>query len=280
MVHQIVVLVTPEEFSPVIHSSSRWTWTPTVWNISQSTFNYSILTRHYILIYQLFNRGDILFLKTQILLRTNLKKDYRKITTQIIFTSAGEVFVFVVCQQDFTKKTTTEQISANSIITADEAAKRPAAARVAQLDILRLRTFRDVFVATKTLFCINPKTQSERCDKREVEIEKSCNRPVRTELWFCRNKFSEAAFSTFSLISQGFIYGSWWKISAVFRWPVSMSESNLMWIQNLISGCGLGGNASTLLLEGCRFLKCLWARYWTPNCSWCAGRHLAWQPSM
>ena len=104
MVHQIVVLVTPEEFSPVIHSSSRWTWTPTVWNISQSTFNYSILTRHYILIYQLFNRGDILFLKTQILLRTNLKKDYRKITTQIIFTSAGEVFVFVVCQQDFTKK--------------------------------------------------------------------------------------------------------------------------------------------------------------------------------
>ena len=20
-----------------------------------------------------------------------------------------------------------------------------------------------------------------------------------------------------------------------------------------------------------------WARYWTPNCSWCAGRHLAWQ---
>ena len=104
MVHQIVVLVTPEEFSPVIHSPSRWTWTPTVWNISQSTFNYSILTRHYILIYQLFNRGDILFLKTQILLRTNLKKDYRKITTQIIFTSAGEVFVFVVCQQDFTKK--------------------------------------------------------------------------------------------------------------------------------------------------------------------------------
>ena len=23
-----------------------------------------------------------------------------------------------------------------------------------------------------------------------------------------------------------------------------------------------------------------WARYWTPNCSWCAGRHLAWQPSV
>ena len=23
---------------------------------------------------------------------------------------------------------------------------------------------------------------------------------------------------------------------------------------------------------------CLWATYWTPNCSWCAGRHLAWQP--
>ena len=26
-------------------------------------------------------------------------------------------------------------------------------------------------------------------------------------------------------------------------------------------------------------LKCPWARCWTPNCSWCAGRHLAWQPS-
>ena len=26
-------------------------------------------------------------------------------------------------------------------------------------------------------------------------------------------------------------------------------------------------------------LKCPWARYWTPNCSWCAGRHFAWQPS-
>ena len=25
-------------------------------------------------------------------------------------------------------------------------------------------------------------------------------------------------------------------------------------------------------------LKCPWARYWTPNCSWCAGRYLAWQP--
>ena len=25
-------------------------------------------------------------------------------------------------------------------------------------------------------------------------------------------------------------------------------------------------------------LKCAWARYWTPNCSWCAGQHLAWQP--
>ena len=25
-------------------------------------------------------------------------------------------------------------------------------------------------------------------------------------------------------------------------------------------------------------LKCPWARYWTPNCSWCAGRHPAWQP--
>ena len=24
--------------------------------------------------------------------------------------------------------------------------------------------------------------------------------------------------------------------------------------------------------------KCPWARYWTPNCSWCAGRHLALQP--
>ena len=23
---------------------------------------------------------------------------------------------------------------------------------------------------------------------------------------------------------------------------------------------------------------CYWARYWTPNCSWCAGQHLAWQP--
>ena len=25
-------------------------------------------------------------------------------------------------------------------------------------------------------------------------------------------------------------------------------------------------------------LKCPWASYWTPNCSWCAGQHLAWQP--
>ena len=25
-------------------------------------------------------------------------------------------------------------------------------------------------------------------------------------------------------------------------------------------------------------LKCPWARYWTPNCSWCAGQHLAWPP--
>ena len=25
-------------------------------------------------------------------------------------------------------------------------------------------------------------------------------------------------------------------------------------------------------------LKCPWARYWTRNCSWCAGPHLAWQP--
>ena len=25
-------------------------------------------------------------------------------------------------------------------------------------------------------------------------------------------------------------------------------------------------------------LKCPWARYWTPNCSWCAGWHLALQP--
>ena len=24
--------------------------------------------------------------------------------------------------------------------------------------------------------------------------------------------------------------------------------------------------------------KCPWARNWTPNCSWCAGRHPAWQP--
>ena len=24
--------------------------------------------------------------------------------------------------------------------------------------------------------------------------------------------------------------------------------------------------------------KCPWTRYWTPHCSWCAGRHLAWQP--
>ena len=24
--------------------------------------------------------------------------------------------------------------------------------------------------------------------------------------------------------------------------------------------------------------KCPYARHWTPNCSWCAGRHLAWQP--
>ena len=24
--------------------------------------------------------------------------------------------------------------------------------------------------------------------------------------------------------------------------------------------------------------KCPWARYWTPNCSWCAGWHLALQP--
>ena len=24
--------------------------------------------------------------------------------------------------------------------------------------------------------------------------------------------------------------------------------------------------------------KCPWARYWSPNGSWCAGRHLEWQP--
>ena len=24
--------------------------------------------------------------------------------------------------------------------------------------------------------------------------------------------------------------------------------------------------------------KCPWARHWTPNCSWCADRHLSWQP--
>ena len=36
--------------------------------------------------------------------------------------------------------------------------------------------------------------------------------------------------------------------------------------------------ASILLTEGRRFDSCPWARYWTPNCSWCAGQHLAWQP--
>ena len=25
--------------------------------------------------------------------------------------------------------------------------------------------------------------------------------------------------------------------------------------------------------------KCPWARHWTPNCSWRAGQHLAWQPT-
>ena len=44
----------------------------------------------------------------------------------------------------------------------------------------------------------------------------------------------------------------------------------------------LRGRASVLLSSGLIPLvcmsKCSWARYWIPNCSWYAGRHLAWQP--
>ena len=36
--------------------------------------------------------------------------------------------------------------------------------------------------------------------------------------------------------------------------------------------------ASCYQVAGSIQFKCPWARYWTSNCPWCAGRHLAWQP--
>lgn len=38
-------------------------------------------------------------------------------------------------------------------------------------------------------------------------------------------------FSTFLLTCQGIIHGSGWRKSGVFRWPVAMSEKNLMAIK-------------------------------------------------
>ena len=49
-------------------------------------------------------------------------------------------------------------------------------------------------------------------------------------------------------------------------------------------GCGSGVEPASCHLKVASSIplvcmpKCLWVRYWTPNRSWCAGRHLAWQP--
>ena len=51
-----------------------------------------------------------------------------------------------------------------------------------------------------------------------------------------------------------------------------------------MGGCGSGLEPAFIIRGSLvRFplvclLKCPWARHWTPNCSWCVGRHLAWLP--
>lgn len=47
-------------------------------------------------------------------------------------------------------------------------------------------------------------------------------------LYYCEIR----CFPTFSLISQGKVCGSWWK-KGIFRWLVSISEFNLMQLQDL-----------------------------------------------
>ena len=61
------------------------------------------------------------------------------------------------------------------------------------------------------------------------------------------------------------------KVVLIYWHPGALRAVAQGWSQNLVTG---------RLLH--RFLVCMlncpWARYWTSNCSWCAGRHLAWQP--
>ena len=58
------------------------------------------------------------------------------------------------------------------------------------------------------------------------------------------------------------------------RW-VASNFSNYICINE--GSCGSGVEVAGSIPLVC-MSKCPWAKYWTPNCSWCAGRHLAWQP--
>ena len=91
-------------------------------------------------------------------------------------------------------------------------------------------------------------------------------------------------------------FGSDWKCLfflslSEFKWATLNGKTCihagifLKWIsyESVIMG-GAQGRASDLSLEGRWFnspdlhVEVSRARYWTPNCSWWAGRHLAWQP--
>ena len=91
-------------------------------------------------------------------------------------------------------------------------------------------------------------------------------------------------FRCLCLSSRFLIQATWIKKQRTWKKspPLPLSLSRLRPLRPLRGGCGSGGEPASCYRKVTGsialvcMLKCPGARYWTPNCSWCTGRHLAW----
>ena len=85
--------------------------------------------------------------------------------------------------------------------------------------------------------------------------------------------------SVIGLLSDLTFITSWFKHVLIWLWGSMHSEKVTKVIISPGAAAARGWSQSPVIGRLlARFPWSKWARYWTPNCSWCAGWHLVWQP--